>query len=64
MEPTKEAFTAQLEQLQNGDLQELTVQPDQFFIFQQAFMDYPTRKRVVGTAQENGVVVYHYASAN
>ncbi|WP_274705545.1 hypothetical protein [Fructilactobacillus carniphilus] len=40
------------------------MQPDQFFVFQQAFMDYPTRKRVVGTAFENGVVVYHYAADN
>ncbi|EKK20093.1 hypothetical protein B808_1015 [Fructilactobacillus florum 8D] len=61
---TKADFTKRLDELRTGELDSLTVTPDQFFYFQQAFMDYETRKRIVGEAATDGVVVYHYATDN
>lgn len=58
---TKEEYTALLDQLRDGEIETLTIDPSEFFVFQQAFMDYKTRKRIVGKAGNKGIVVYHYA---
>ncbi|AQW22352.1 hypothetical protein PL11_006985 [Lentilactobacillus curieae] len=56
----KTDFTDQLQKLKDGELNELTVQPNDFMVFQEAFMDFDARKRVVGAAQKGGTVVYTF----
>ncbi|WP_429971339.1 hypothetical protein ACQW5G_01590 [Fructilactobacillus sp. Tb1] len=64
MDKKKSDYTELLNQLRDGKISELTITPDEFFIFQQAFMDYETRKRIIGTAGDKGIVVYHYDNDN
>lgn len=64
MDKTKSDYTALLNQLRDGEIKELTIKPDEFFNFQQAFMDYETRKRIIGNAGDHGIVVYHYDNDN
>lgn len=64
MDKTKSDYTALLNQLRDGEIKELTIKPAEFFLFQQAFMDYETRKRIIGTAGDQGIVVYHYDNDN
>ena len=53
-------FTALMNQLKNKELDEFEVGPDDFQAFQQAYMAFDTRKRVIGQAHKNGKLVYHY----
>mgnify|MGYP003365988574 CR=1 FL=1 len=53
-------FSNLLEQLRQGTIKELTVEPDEFSEFQPIYMKYDQRKRVIGSAQRNGKVVYHF----
>ncbi|WP_395319109.1 hypothetical protein [Fructilactobacillus frigidiflavus] len=64
MDKTKSDYTALLNQLRDGEIKEFTIKPAEFFLFQQAFMDYETRKRIIGTAGDQGIVVYHYDNDN
>ncbi|EHL99281.1 hypothetical protein FEZ41_08015 [Lentilactobacillus parafarraginis] len=51
-----------LEQLANGDIDKFTVHPEDFMAFQVAFMNFDKRKRVIGTADQGGVVTYVFES--
>ncbi len=51
-------FAAQLAQLESGELGELTVHPEDFMEFQAAYMNFDKRKRIIGTAGQNGIVTY------
>ncbi|UQS86414.1 hypothetical protein MOO44_05720 [Nicoliella spurrieriana] len=51
-----------LEQLKNGQIDKIEVDPKSFMDFQAAFMDFESRKRVVGVASRDGNVVYHFES--
>ncbi|MEJ6399588.1 hypothetical protein [Nicoliella lavandulae] len=56
----KNNYADLLKQLKNGDIQTIEVTPDEFMAFQKAFMDFESRKRVVGTANREGKIVYHF----
>jgi len=64
LDKTKSDYTELLDQLRDGKIKELTITPDEFLVFQQAFMDYETRKRIIGNAGDQGIVVYHYDNDN
>ncbi|MHA8110042.1 hypothetical protein ACYATP_00750 [Lactobacillaceae bacterium Melli_B4] len=49
-----------LKQLKNGEIQEIEVDPKSFMAFQSAFMDFESRKRVVGMASRDGKITYHF----
>ncbi|MHA8263172.1 hypothetical protein ACYATO_05650 [Lactobacillaceae bacterium Melli_B3] len=49
-----------LKQLKNGEIQEIEVDPKSFMAFQAAFMDFESRKRVVGMASRDGKITYHF----
>ncbi|AMV68579.1 Hypothetical protein ADU73_0167 [Pediococcus damnosus] len=53
-------FSNLLEQLRQGSIKELTVEADEFPAFQPIYMKYEQRKRIIGKAQKNGKVVYHF----
>ncbi|WP_282570053.1 hypothetical protein [Apilactobacillus kunkeei] len=40
----------------------MVVKPDEFAEFQVAYMNFDTRKRVIGKADQNGVITYTYLS--
>ncbi|CAM2877300.1 hypothetical protein [Fructilactobacillus fructivorans] len=64
MSKNKDDFTKLLNQLKDGEIKDLTINPKDFPEFQQAFMNFPTRKRIVGKASEKGILTYHYSSEN
>lgn len=49
-----------LRQLASGELTTLQITADEFMEFQSAYMNFESRKRIVGEAQANGVIVYHF----
>ncbi|MBW1605389.1 hypothetical protein [Lactobacillus sp. Sy-1] len=54
-------YSELLTKLKNGDIDKIEVAPKSFMAFQNAFMEFESRKRVVGTASLDGKVVYHFA---
>ncbi|HAT53828.1 MAG TPA: hypothetical protein DCW31_00995 [Lactobacillus sp.] len=55
-----DSYAAKLEQLKNGEIEELKVTPKDFMDFQSALMKVTFRQRVVGEADRGGEVTYHY----
>lgn len=55
-------FVMLLNQLRQGELQELTVTPEDFMAFRAAWADFPGRKEIVGTAHRGGTIVYRYTT--
>lgn len=53
-------FTDLMNQLKDKKIAQFEVTPADFPAFQKAFMAYETRKRVVGKAEKNGKLIYHY----
>lgn len=49
-----------MEQLKSGELAELEVHPDEFMAFYDAYMTFESRKRVIGSAEKNGIITYRY----
>ena len=44
----------------HGERDSFTVTPDEFMAFHDAYMKYEYRKRVIGTADLDGRIVYHF----
>ncbi|MTV81993.1 hypothetical protein [Secundilactobacillus folii] len=55
-----EDYANLMAQLKAGQLNEFTVEPKDFMAFQRAYMNFESRKRVVGRAEKNGQIIYHY----
>ncbi|GLB47045.1 hypothetical protein WR164_10240 [Philodulcilactobacillus myokoensis] len=53
-------YTKLLNQLKDGQIKSLHITPDNFKQFQVAFMKFPTRKRIIGTAHQQGKITYVY----
>ncbi|WP_382339087.1 hypothetical protein [Levilactobacillus tongjiangensis] len=53
-------YTDLMNQLKDKKIDSFTVTPAEFPAFQRAFMAFETRKRVVGQAEKNGQLIYHY----
>ncbi|NLR10563.1 MULTISPECIES: hypothetical protein [Lactobacillaceae] len=53
-------FTDLMNQLKDKKIDQFEVTPTDFPAFQKAFMAFETRKRVVGQAQKDGKLIYHY----
>ncbi|GEP24762.1 MAG: hypothetical protein ABF679_02890 [Lentilactobacillus diolivorans] len=51
-------YSEQLKRLEAGDIDKIVVKPEQFMDFQSSFMNYDKRKRIIGTADQGGVVTY------
>jgi len=51
-----------LDQLRAGEIDELTVQPQDFMAFRAVWTNYPARKEIVGSAKRHGEIIYHYQS--
>lgn len=51
-------YEEQLKKLESGELDRIEVYPDHFMDFQVAYMNFDKRKRVIGTANQGGVVTY------
>ncbi|MFT8669332.1 MAG: hypothetical protein ABF778_06265 [Liquorilactobacillus hordei] len=56
----EETFKDKLEKLANGEITEIKITAENFMDFQEAFMNFPQRKRVVGIAGHNGQIIYHF----
>lgn len=59
---TKEGFTNLLQQLQDGTIEEIEVQQDEFFSFREAWIVLPNRNDIVGEASLNGQITYRLKS--
>lgn len=55
-----EDYANLMARLKSGDLDEFTVEPADFMAFQTAYMQFESRKRIVGQAEKNGKIIYHY----
>ena len=53
-------FTDLMNQLKEGKIDQFEVEPAEFQAFQQAYMAFDTRKRVIGQAHKNGKLIYRY----
>ncbi|EHO50863.1 hypothetical protein [Lentilactobacillus kisonensis] len=51
-------YAEQLKQLESGAIDKIEVQPANFMDFQTAYMNFDRRKRVIGTANQGGMVTY------
>ncbi|WP_057893483.1 hypothetical protein [Lacticaseibacillus brantae] len=51
-----------LDQLRSGEIDEITVAPEDFMAFRAVWTNYPARKEIVGTAKRHGEIIYHYQS--
>lgn len=49
-----------MEALRHGERDSFTVTPDEFMAFHDTYMKYEYRKRVIGTADLDGRIVYHF----
>ena len=57
-------YQAQLEQLRNGEIEELIIKPDQFMAFQKVFQAYPYRSQIEGDAKRGGEIHYHVVAGD
>ncbi|KRO16702.1 hypothetical protein [Lacticaseibacillus saniviri] len=55
-------YAALLDQLRDGSIDSLEVQPEEFMAFRAVWTNYAARKEIVGTAQRSGVIIYRYQS--
>ncbi|VDG17494.1 hypothetical protein [Lactiplantibacillus mudanjiangensis] len=53
-------YTALMEALRNGEQDSFSVEPSEFMAFHNAYMQYEYRKRIIGVADLDGHVVYHF----
>ncbi|WP_288528529.1 hypothetical protein [uncultured Secundilactobacillus sp.] len=53
-------YSELMTQLKSGELDALEVHPDEFMAFYEAYMAFESRKRIVGAAEKNGIITYHY----
>ncbi|MCM8653672.1 MULTISPECIES: hypothetical protein [Lactiplantibacillus] len=53
-------YTQLMEALRHGERDSFTVTPDEFMAFHDAYMKYEYRKRVIGMADLDGRIVYHF----
>ncbi|EEI19131.1 hypothetical protein [Lentilactobacillus hilgardii] len=47
-----------LNQLESGEIEKIIVHPEEFMTFQTAYMNFGKRKRIIGTADQGGVITY------
>lgn len=52
-------YQNQLDQLCNGEIEQLVIKPDQFMAFQKVFQTYPNRSQIEGDAKRGGEIHYH-----
>ncbi len=57
-------YTEMLNRLKNGELKNIKIKPDEFVVFQRAFMNFDTRKSIFGKAHQNGEITYFYERGN
>lgn len=53
-------FSSLLQDLIAGKIQEIEVNEGDFFTFNQAWLACPQHKQIIGTAQRDGKVDYHF----
>ncbi|MFC6179853.1 hypothetical protein [Lactiplantibacillus daowaiensis] len=53
-------YTALMEALRTGERETFSVDPKDFMVFHDAYMSYEYRKRIIGMADLDGHVVYHF----
>ncbi|WP_125766844.1 hypothetical protein [Lapidilactobacillus wuchangensis] len=49
-----------IDDLINGKINELSVPPADFMAFRDIWQDLPQRTEIVGNAQRNGTIIYHF----
>lgn len=58
-----EKYQQALADLMSGKVSELVIRPEEFNDFRRAWDQLPQRKEIVGNAQRNGTVIYHYSES-
>ncbi|WP_461213003.1 hypothetical protein [Lacticaseibacillus sp. GG6-2] len=53
-------YTQLMDQLRAGEIDQIAIDPSTFNAFRTAWTNYPARKEIVGTAQREGKIIYHY----
>lgn len=56
-------YKSKLQDLIDGKINQIEINEDDFFDFQQAWSAFPQRKQVVGKAFKNGKVVYRLSES-
>jgi len=55
-----EKYENMLKQLQNGELQSIEIEKEQFYEFREVLVKHPLFKHFRGEAKQNGRVIYTY----
>jgi len=55
-------YTQLMEDLRPGQRESFSVEPENFMVFHDAYMNYEYRKRIIGMAGLDGQVIYHFES--
>lgn len=58
-----EKYQQDLADLLSGKVSELVIAPEEFNDFRRAWEQLPQRKEIIGNAQRNGTVIYHYVES-
>ena len=53
-------YTQLMEDLRTGKREDFSVTPEQFMLFHNAYMNYEYRKRIIGIADLDGRITYHF----
>lgn len=53
-------YTELMNQLKDQKIDQFEIGPEEFPAFQQAFMAFDTRKRIIGQAHKGGKIIYRY----
>lgn len=55
-----ENYEKMIEQLQNGEIESITIQKEQFYTFREIIVKHPEFKHFRGEAKQGGTVIYTY----
>lgn len=53
-------YQEQINDLMAGKIKQISVPPAEFMAFRRVWLDLPQRKEIVGVAQRNGTIIYHF----
>ena len=57
-----EDYKAKIDALIDGEIETITINPDEFMAFQLVWQKEKLRKAIVGNAQREGQIIYKYVS--
>lgn len=57
---TQEEYVEMIQQLKDGEINEITIEQPDFMTFRKAWLSFEDRASIVGEAELNGEIIYKY----